>query len=74
MFHSKVCGVESTGESLSTDRIPSVDVARLADNNEVLASFLSLLTQIIRKNPNLLSGNKYFSDSLIPALLSTYLL
>ena len=52
---SQVCGIESKSD-LSTDHIPSVDVARLAENNDVLASFLSLLTQIIRKNPNLFSG------------------
>jgi len=59
----QVCGIESTPD-FSTDRIPSVDVARLAENNDVLASFLSLLTQIIRKNPNLLSGPTYPIASL----------
>jgi hypothetical protein len=51
----QVCGVDCNTSTL--DGVPSIDVTRLADNNEVLGSFLGLLTQIIRKNPKLLIGS-----------------
>lgn len=58
----QVCGIDcSTG---SLEGVPPVDVGRLAENNEVLASFLGLLTQIIRKNPKLLNGSAYPLSSL----------
>lgn len=58
----QVCGIDF---ALGTfEGIPSVDVGRLAENNEVLASFLGLLTQIIRKNPQLLKGSAYPMPSL----------
>lgn len=53
----QVCGVNPS--SGSAEGIPSVDVNRLAENNEVLTSFLSLLTQILRKSPKLLTGSSY---------------
>lgn len=58
----QVCGVDYS--TLTLDGVPSVDVNRLADNNEVLGSFLGLLTQIIRKNPKLLIGSSYPLSSL----------
>lgn len=57
----QVCGVDCAG---TLEGVPSVDVSRLAENNEVLASFLGLLTQIIRKSPKLLSGSAYPLSSL----------
>lgn len=58
----QVCGIDCTTET--ADGVPSIDSARLAENNEVLASFLGLLTQIIRKSPKLLSGSAYPLPSL----------
>lgn len=58
----QVCGVNPG--SLSPEGVPSVDVARLAENHDVLASFLGLLSQIIRKNPQLLNGSAYPLSSL----------
>ena len=57
-----VCGVDLASSSAG---VPQVDVARLAENHDVLASFLNLLSQIIRKNPQLLlSGSAYPLASL----------
>ena len=58
----QVCGIDCATGTL--EAVPSVDVSRLAENNEVLASFLGLLTQIIRKSPKLLSGSAYPLPSL----------
>lgn len=53
----QVCGIDPAARSV--DGVPTVDIARLAENHDVLASFLNLLSQIIRKNPQLLSGSAY---------------
>lgn len=57
----KTCGLVV---GVSVDGIPVVDVIRFADNTEVLASFLGLLAQLIRKNPHLLIGSAYPLTSL----------
>lgn len=51
----RVCGINCA--ATTADGMPVVDVNRLAENNEVLAGFLGLLTQITRKNPQLLVGS-----------------
>lgn len=53
----QICGIDCA--TTTQEGVPAVDVGRLADNNEVLASFLGLLTQLIRKGPKLLGGSAY---------------
>ena len=60
----QVCGLVADFGTDTTPFIPVVDLRRLAENTEVVASFLSLLAQLIRKNPQLLCGSGYPLRSL----------
>lgn len=56
-----MCGV---GPSASTDGVPAVDAALLSENTDVLAAFLTLLAQLLRKSPHFLSDSASVSAPL----------
>ena len=57
----QVCGFSGT---LMNECVPAIDMAQLADSTEILASFLALLGQLMRKYPRLLAATSYPMSSL----------
>ena len=49
----QICGVSGT---LTPEGVPVIDATLLADNTEVLASFFTLMSQLLRKTPLYVSG------------------